>query len=305
MNPAGKIPDSFRRTILAVHGEAGEAWLEGLPNLLDQCADRYGLEWEALFPRHWYNFLAPARMPDGRRCVLKCGVPGRGIRAEIALLDAYAGRPTVRLLASDPEIGVALLERIEPGATLVDLASDDDDLRGVQAASDLMVRLRMPPDTVPWIEPVGEWLEVFDRIAAREAYAAVAALIADARSVARELLESSPEVYLLHGDLHHQNILLDKSRGWLAIDPMGVVGEPAVEIAVFVRNLWQDRHKRTDPAATMRHRIHAFCDLLGLDRRRAHAWCFVLSMVSTAWSIEDGEDDWPDSAAITRMLAVD
>lgn len=234
---------------------------------------------------------------------MKCGVPGRGIRAEIDLLRAYAGRPAVRLLASDTERGIALLERIEPGTTLVELASEDDDLRAVEAAADLMDQLRMPPDTVPWIEPVGEWLEVFDRIATREPYAAVADMIADARAVARELLESSPEVYLLHADLHHQNILLAKDRGWLAIDPMGVVGEPAVEIAVFVRNLWQDHHKRIDPAATMRRRIQAFCDLLGLDRGRAEGWCFVLSMVSTAWSIEDGEDDWADSATITRLLA--
>ena len=48
-----------------------------------------------------------------------------------------------------------------------------------------------------------------------------------AQRVHRRLCESQRDVRLLHGDLHHDNVLLDAGRGCLAIDPTGVTGEVA------------------------------------------------------------------------------
>ena len=41
---------------------------------------------------------------------------------------------------------------------------------------------------------------------------------------------------LLHGDLHHQNILFNENKGWKAIDPKGIIGVPVMELARFLDN---------------------------------------------------------------------
>ena len=40
---------------------------------------------------------------------------------------------------------------------------------------------------------------------------------------------------LIHGDLHHYNILLSKDS-WLAIDPKGVIGPAAYEVGPLLMN---------------------------------------------------------------------
>jgi streptomycin 6-kinase len=55
-------------------------------------------------------------------------------------------------------------------------------------------------------------------------------LVATAVSLFNELLPSQSEPVLLHGDLHHWNILRATRVPWLALDPKGVVGEPAYEV---------------------------------------------------------------------------
>ncbi|WP_418887304.1 aminoglycoside phosphotransferase family protein [Klebsiella pneumoniae] len=38
------------------------------------------------------------------------------------------------------------------------------------------------------------------------------------------MMSNASELRGLHGDLHHENIMFS-SRGWLVIDPVGLVGE--------------------------------------------------------------------------------
>ena len=45
---------------------------------------------------------------------------------------------------------------------------------------------------------------------------------------------------LLHGDLHHENIVLDQNRGYILIDPKGVVGDPVFELSRFILNEFRD-----------------------------------------------------------------
>jgi streptomycin 6-kinase len=40
-----------------------------------------------------------------------------------------------------------------------------------------------------------------------------------------KLCASRRHVRLLHGDLHHFNVLFDSTAGWVAIDPWGQMGE--------------------------------------------------------------------------------
>lgn len=51
-----------------------------------------------------------------------------------------------------------------------------------------------------------------------------------------ELMAASEERVVLHGDLHHWNILSGQREPWLVIDPKGLVGDPGYEVGAFLAN---------------------------------------------------------------------
>src|SRR5439155_1602041 len=68
----------------------------------------------------------PDRPGRGRPCVLKVSRHVGETRNEIAALRLWGGRGAARLLDADPEVGALLVERLEPGTMLVEVAQLDD-----------------------------------------------------------------------------------------------------------------------------------------------------------------------------------
>ncbi|NJM40220.1 MAG: phosphotransferase, partial [Anaerolineae bacterium] len=108
-----------------------------------------------------------------------------------------------------------------------------------------------------------------------------AKLVAQAESLRAQLLISQPQSTLLHADLHHFNIL-QTERGWLAIDPKGVVGEPAYEIASFLYN----PHDTVITKDRVARRIAIFSEVLSLERERILGWGIVQCVLSAWWSFD-------------------
>ena len=96
------------------------------------------------------------------------------------------------------------------------------------------------------------------------------------------------EPALLHGDLHHYNVLSDRARGWCAIDPKGVVGELEYELGAALRNPI-DRPICSRQLDVVERRLDQFGLVLGIDVSRARGWCFAQAVLSAIWSIEDGD----------------
>ena len=85
--------------------------------------------------------------------------------------------------------------------------------------------------------------------------------------------------------MHHNNVLDFGERGWLAIDPKGLVGERAFDYA----NLFCNPDPKTATApGTLARRAAIVADAAGLERRRLLQWVLAYSGLSTAWSFEDG-----------------
>ena len=93
---------------------------------------------------------------------------------------------------------------------------------------------------------------------------------------------------LLHGDLQHSNVLEDRERGWLAVDPKGVIGEVECEIAPLLRNPSESPAVFADPARVER-RVAVLSSRLGLDADRILRWTFALGVLSAIWQVEDGQ----------------
>ena len=222
----GTLPEHFVRQIRDTFQERGDAWLERLPVLLADCARRWNLTLLPAFSNLSLNYVAPAILSDGSPAVLKAGVPHKELWSEMAALRVYAGRGSVRLLDSDREQGLLLLERLQPGTMLTALADDAHDAQATSIAADVMRNLwrpiseeksaeeqtgeKTPEKTSTPFPVIGDWLEGLQRMRAHFGGGSGPfrpALADEAEALARELLASQAAPVLLHGDLHHDNIL--------------------------------------------------------------------------------------------------
>ena len=107
---------------------------------------------------------------------------------------------------------------------------------------------------------------------------------------------------LLHGDLHHWNILRATRELWLAIDPKGVVGEPAYEVGALMRNRLGGVLQGGDPVAVVRRRLDILAEALTIDRDRIQGWALAQAILSAWWDIEDGTGQGADAIHFARLL---
>ncbi len=296
------VPPAFRTRITDVFGDEGAAWLDALPALLEEAAARWGLRVGAPFEPFSYNYVAPAVRAGGETAVLKAGVPGAELQNEIAALRHYDGRGAVRLLEADAGKGLLLLERVAPGTPLEEL---DDDEEATRIAVSVMQRLWRPPPAGHEFPTVGDWLRGFDRHRARcdgGPGPFPARLFDHAAVLAGELLATSAAPVVLHGDLHHWNILRGEREPWLAIDPKGVIGEPAYEGGALLRNPTPDYLQWAGIDRIMTRRVAILAETLGFERERVAGWGFAQAVLSACWSYEDHGAGWDPAIACAEIL---
>lgn len=102
------------------------------------------------------------------------------------------------------------------------------------------------------------------------------------RHLAKELTSTQKDVCVLHGDLHHDNIIKG-ARGYCAIDAKGVIGEKAYELANAVCN-----PVGAEELMVSRDRIEflltLWCDEFSLERARFLKWIIAQRGMSISWS---------------------
>jgi streptomycin 6-kinase len=200
-----------------------------------------------------------------------------------AVLEAFGGRGVVEVY--EHVEGAALLERAMPGQTLAAARAHNDDEATAMLSG---VIEQMSGCTPPaHCRAVLDWATAFDRYLASGDGRIPPALVEHAARHYRDLAGSQRGIRLLHGDLHHDNVLLDARRGWLAIDPKGVAGEVEFEIGAAMRNPYDKPELFTSPTAVER-RLRQYVDRLDLDRDRAIRWTYAQAVLSALWEIEDG-----------------
>jgi streptomycin 6-kinase len=283
-----EIPEAMRKNRLADNPSPEvSAWLDAIPFLVEAAAERWNLTVHPPFTDLTYNYVAPATRADGTPAVLKVIFPSDDFGHELAATRAFDGRMCARLLEADVESATLLLERLEPGAMLHTLSNDEAE---VSIAASVMRGLWRPAPEEHEFPQARDWLAQALSPTTLPARKHQLPWIVRALDRASELAAEAEPEYLLHGDLHHMNILSDQREPWLAIDPKGVVGDPAWEIAPFLFN----NLGRFPEARIVRRRADQFAEELGLDRARVYTWSAVRCIQSAFWSLVDDrlDDDW-------------
>jgi len=228
------------------------------------------------------SWIQPVRRGH-ESAILKVLKPASDEQNAAGLLAYYDGEGAVLLLEADP--GALLLERAEGARSLSDLATSGQDLEAAATLADTITRLHAPRrQAVPAaLTPLDRQ---FDSLFDHENHSSLLRRCAD---VARGLLSAKGEATPLHGDLHHDNVLDGGSRGWLAIDPKGLLGERTYDVANLLRNPWP-RADLVHDRDRMERLAAYYAERLGYDMHRVVRFAFAHAGLSAAWDIEEAED---------------
>ncbi|MGZ4604242.1 MAG: aminoglycoside phosphotransferase family protein [Kineosporiaceae bacterium] len=292
------VPPALVAAMTAIHGARGAAWCADLPALVIAQARRWNVSLGQPFHAE-YHWVAPG-VRDGREVVLKLGIlaPERELGREARILAAWGGRGAVRLLDAELDRADAvalLLERVRPGGNLLALPDEEAmPLLGATAAA-LHSAGGGRPDVA--LRP-GALADL------RAGHPALpTALTSATADLLDELLATSADPVLCHGDLHHGNVLRGPD-GAVAIDPRGVWAEPALDVGVALLNpLGTLPHDRMALRALLERRLALICPAMGVDADRGRAWTVVSAVISAVWTAQDGQGVDEQALAVAAVLS--
>lgn len=237
------------------------------------------------------SVLQPVRL-DGAAAYLKLATEAEEA-AGGNVLRWWAGRGAAAVLAAEGD--ALVLERASGDRDLVALATSGS--AGDDAATRILCRTALHLHAVDdrprprGLVDLRHWFrELFEHAAAHPR--AHEGLYARAAQEAEALLQTPTGDVVLHGDLHHGNVLdfgeaANGGRGWLAIDPKHIHGDPAFDFANILCN--PSREVALAPGRLERS-VRIIAEETGIDERRVLRWTTAWAGLSAAWSERSGGD---------------
>jgi streptomycin 6-kinase len=278
-------------------GEEWASWVDRLPALAGGLLE----EWELLLDGGamygYCSLVLPVVTSEGQPAVLKVHVDvDDESEFEHLALRHWNGRGTVLLLRADPRRNALLLERLHHR----DLTTIGD-LEACEVVGELYGRIHVP--ALPQLRTITSYVERWA--------ADLHALPHDApipRRMREQCLSLAGDLVadpgstgsIIHGDLHHHNVLAGDREPWLVIDPKPMSGDPHYEPAPMLWNRWEEI-VAGDARENVRRRFHTLVDVAGLDEDRARDWVVVRMVLNASWAVIDGD---PDEAWLTRCFTI-
>jgi streptomycin 6-kinase len=325
------LPPKFISTIQNTFGEDGKAFLKALPESIAEAYAQWNLTDVQPVPTLSYNFVAFAKqtltaknaesskensslrelsaLGGSKDVVLKMAVPNREFKSEMAALKLFNGEGACRLLECDEEKYWILIERLNPG---VMLATVEDDEEATRIAGEVMKKIWHGLDTADehrlldqrsfiqltdWFDGLKRLRKMFDGGTGP----LNAKLVERVESSVKDFFAENHNPVLMHGDFHHFNVL-SSERGWLIIDPKGVIGPAGYEIGPLMMNPWGEILNGTSFRLRLKRRIDILHEHLGFERERIREWSLAHAILSAWWDME--ENKIPEySMAFAEMIA--
>ncbi len=172
------------------------------------------------------------------KVIFKILINHHGVDNEIPALKSFQGEGFCKLYAYSLEDGAYIMERIEPAHTLYESAPRSE---RIQIASDIFKGLHKPalPDCP--FPAYTEWFaEGREGTKNRADCEELRPYLDSAEQMLADICKKYSRHLLLHGDLHHENILQNENGGYTVIDPKGVTGDPVFDLSRFILDEFRD-----------------------------------------------------------------
>jgi streptomycin 6-kinase len=300
------LPDELKRRLSLGVRDTSPGWLASLPDVVRSWCEARRITLAPEVPTLSYNLVLFGSSPDLGQVVLKVAPPHPEVTSEIEAMRAVTGPGLVRLIDADPSVAIALMERIVPGTPLKTRTDNGEigDEEATRIAAGEMRKMWVEPPMGHHLFPLDRWFAaLFDY---RRDHAAGGPLphhlVELAIAQANDVLATQRECVVLHGDVHHDNILADAEHGWSLIDFKGLVGERGYDIGTWMLNppgigTWPNLQE------TVERRRTIFAEELGIERERLWQWAMVHAVLSICWTLEEGPQHWDGDIAVAQALA--
>lgn len=227
---------------------------------------------------------------------------GEEARQGADIMVWYGGDGAARVLARDGPI--LLMERLTGDRSLADMACSGRDDEATRIICAVVARLHaLRPASPPELTPLSALFRPLETVARRHG-----GVLTRAAETALALMAEPRESIPLHGDIHHRNILDGAERGWLAIDPRGLLGERAFDYANVFNN--PDIDSAHDPAleiatasGTLARRLRIVAERSEIDPKRLLQWILAFSGLAASWMLGSGHGDPTVPLAIAEIAA--
>lgn len=262
--------------------------------MFNQYLSRWGLipDGEPIIT-HTSQLLPVITIKDNLKAMLKL-TTDTNERVGCDLMVWWNGNGAAKVLAYAD--GAILLERAIGLSSLSTMSKVGQDEKSCQIICNVANKLHIPKKaSTPMLTPLHHWFRSLEPAA--KTYGGI---MIDCAEVAKKLLASPQDIVVLHGDLHHNNVLDFENSGWLAIDPKGLIGERGFDFANIFTN--PDLADPSIPIAIepkiFAQRLKIVAENAGIDRQRLLMWIVAWCGLSSAWFLEGG-----DNALITMRVA--
>lgn len=216
------ITDSFKSNILNIYGTKGKIWLTELPNIVEKNAERFGLSKLKPIVNLSYNYVLSGLMSD-TPIILKLSFNDKDLKLEELALKCFEGFGAVKIIKADK--GLLILAQANPGISLKKYFPNSDN-EAIKITCNLIKKLHQAsiPEqhSFPHLKDLIKVLDDKQNVFAKD----YNHYLQKAKNLSNQLLTTATSYVLLHGDLHHDNIL-QNGNDWLAIDPKGRIGDAA------------------------------------------------------------------------------
>ncbi|CDN47345.1 aminoglycoside phosphotransferase family protein [Neorhizobium galegae] len=206
----------------------------------------------------------------------------------------------IRLIARSDDL---LLMEHAGKVTLRDHLQAHGDLDATRIAAEVLMEYHRPSNIAPppTLMPLSRYFKSLFEKAETDRRDGIAGPFIEAAEMAETLIADQRDIKPLHGDLHHENIMLGP-RGWLIIDPAGLIGDAAMDVANMFSNPL-DRFDLTRNEERIASMAGVFAESLGRDVCTILRYAFAYGCLSAAWHEEDGNaKDRDDELAVATAV---
>ena len=268
-------------------GKNGKKWIANLPSTIQLLADYWKLTNIVPVNNMSYHYVALATCNNSRAVVVKIGFETKVTAAEKRALTYFGNNNvSIQLIDYHAKYNALLLEQAIPGNSLKSFYPNDDKFVIDCYVDTVRKLLNKSPLNLDGFCHISDWLKKLDQFKSDKL---PQDLLGKAIKLKNELLASITEEKLLHGDLHHDNIL-KHNDSWLVIDPKGIIGETEFEMAAFDFIHATELTDLVKANKLFHERVQSIAEKSDLNANRIKEWVFVRLVLSAAWYIESKED---------------